>query len=75
MGSRGIAPSFLSSALDGGKWSASRPGRFTPRERAPGTHWIGAWVGPTAGLDFVEKRKMLHCREPNWGRQARSYTD
>jgi hypothetical protein len=30
----------LSSALDGGEWSASRPGRFTPRERAPGTHWI-----------------------------------
>jgi hypothetical protein len=29
---------FLSSALDGGEWSASRPGRFTPRERAPGTH-------------------------------------
>jgi hypothetical protein len=31
----------LTSALDGGEWSASRPGRFTPRERAPGTHWIG----------------------------------
>jgi hypothetical protein len=26
---------FLISALDGGKLSASRPGRFTPRERAP----------------------------------------
>jgi hypothetical protein len=23
---------FLTSALDGGEWSASRPGRFTPRE-------------------------------------------
>jgi hypothetical protein len=29
---------FLTSALDGGEWSASRPSRFTPRERAP---WIG----------------------------------
>jgi hypothetical protein len=28
----------LTSALDGGEWSASCPGRFTPRERAPGTH-------------------------------------
>jgi hypothetical protein len=37
---------FLTLALDGGEWSASRPGRFTPRERAPGTHWIGGWVGP-----------------------------
>jgi hypothetical protein len=32
---------FLTSALDGGEWSASRPGRFIPRGRAPGTHWIG----------------------------------
>jgi hypothetical protein len=22
-------------------WSDSLPGRFTPRERASGTHWIG----------------------------------
>jgi hypothetical protein len=40
----------LTSALDGGEWSASRPGRFTPRERNPGTHWIGGWVGPRAVL-------------------------
>jgi hypothetical protein len=26
---------FLTSALDGGECSASRPARFTPRERAP----------------------------------------
>jgi hypothetical protein len=51
-GSGGIAPLiFLTSALDGGEWSASRTGRFTPRERAPDTHWIGGWVGPRAGLD------------------------
>jgi hypothetical protein len=31
----------LTSALDGGQWSASRPGRFTPRESALGTYWIG----------------------------------
>jgi len=29
---------FLTSAGDGGEWSASRPGRFIPRERDPGTH-------------------------------------
>jgi hypothetical protein len=46
----------LTSALDGGEWSASRPGRFTPRERAPGTRWIGGWVGPRAVLDAVVKR-------------------
>jgi hypothetical protein len=49
---------FLTSIQDGGEWSASRPGRFTPRERAPGTHWIGGWVGPRAVLNKVVKRKI-----------------
>jgi hypothetical protein len=39
-------------------WSASRPGRFTPKETATGTHWIGGWVGPRAVLDAVVKRKI-----------------
>jgi hypothetical protein len=39
-GSGGIAPHFLTSALDGGELSASRPCRFTPREIALGTYWI-----------------------------------
>jgi hypothetical protein len=52
-------PPFLISALDRDEWSASRPGRLTPRERAPGTHLIGSWVGPRADLDDVEKRKFL----------------
>jgi hypothetical protein len=46
---------FLDLALVGGEWSASRPGHFTAGERAPGTPWIGGWVGPRAGLDEVEK--------------------
>jgi hypothetical protein len=48
----------LTSALDGGERPDSRPGRFAPRERAPGTHWIGGWVGPRAGLNTVVKRKI-----------------
>jgi len=43
----------LTSALDGDEWSASRPGRITHRQRAPGTHWIGGWVGPRSGVDTV----------------------
>jgi hypothetical protein len=35
----------LTSALYGSEWSASRPGRFIPRKRAPGTNWIGDWRG------------------------------
>jgi len=46
----------LTSAGDGGEWSASRPSRFTPIGRAPGTHWTGGWVGPRAGLDAVVRR-------------------
>jgi hypothetical protein len=44
---------FLTSAVDGGEWSVSRPVRFAPRERASGTHLIGRWVSPRAGLDTV----------------------
>jgi hypothetical protein len=36
-----VDPPFLASTLDGGEWSASRSGRFTPEETAPGTHSIG----------------------------------
>jgi hypothetical protein len=50
---------FLTSALVGGEWSTSRPGRFIAEERAPGTHWMGGWVYLRAGLDDLEKRKFL----------------
>jgi hypothetical protein len=40
----------LTSALDGGEMSASCPGHFTRRERAPVTHWIGGGVGPNVEL-------------------------
>jgi hypothetical protein len=43
----------LTSTLDGDEWSASCPGRFTPREGTPVTHRIGVWVGPRAALDAV----------------------
>jgi hypothetical protein len=54
---------YLASALHGGEWSASRPGRFTPREKARGTPWIGGWVGPRDVLDVVVKRKIP---SPRW---------
>jgi len=43
--------------LVGDKWSASRPGRFTPRKEPPGIHLIGGWMNIGAGLDAVAKRK------------------
>jgi hypothetical protein len=71
----------LTSALDGGEWSASRPGRFISRERASGTHWIGGWVCPRAGLDAVVKRKIpsprleSNPRTPIVQPVAQRYTD
>jgi hypothetical protein len=57
-GSECIALRILDLALDGDEWSASRSYHFIPRERAPGTHWIGGWLGPRAGLDVVVRRKV-----------------
>ena len=34
----------MTAALEGGEWSAARPGLLYPRERA-GTHCTGGWVG------------------------------
>jgi hypothetical protein len=49
----------MTTALDGGEWSASRTGCFIPEEGALGSQRIGAWAGPRAGLDDVGKRKFL----------------
>jgi len=43
----------------GSERSASRTGRFTPREREPGTHWIRCGVGRRADLGAVVKRKKI----------------
>jgi hypothetical protein len=52
---------FLTYALRASEWSASLPGRFIPRKGASGTHWIGGWVNPRAGLDVVANRKIFLC--------------
>jgi hypothetical protein len=48
---------FLILAVDGDEWSASCTSCFTLRERTPGTHWIGGWVGSRASLNEVEEEK------------------
>jgi hypothetical protein len=66
----------LNSAIVKGEWSASRPGRFTPGKGPPGTHWIGGWLNPRAGMDDVEKRTLLPYldsnSDPTPGRPVRS---
>jgi hypothetical protein len=42
------------------RWVVSfTPLSLYPREKAPGIHSIGEWVGPRAGLDHAKKRKCL----------------
>jgi hypothetical protein len=69
------------SALDGGGWLASRPGRFTPQGKSFGTHWIGGWVGPRVILDAMVKKKIPSARRESSPRTpivqpiAQRYTD
>lgn len=49
--------SFLTSALQGGQ--SARFGRFTPRERAHDTHWIGGWVDP--GIVLACQKRENTC--------------
>jgi hypothetical protein len=58
----------LTAVLDGGEWLASRPSRFALTERAPGTNWIGGWVGPRTILGAMVKRELPSPRrESNHG--------
>jgi hypothetical protein len=50
----GVAPSFLTSALDAGEWSDSRSRCFTPRE---------TWARRVAEFDHVENRKICPSAE------------
>jgi hypothetical protein len=44
--------SFLTSAVEGGEWSASRFGRFIPEETSLGNPAEG-WECPRVGLDIL----------------------
>jgi hypothetical protein len=71
--------SFLSSALDRGDRSASRPGRvLLPGKEPRCTHWIGGWVSLRAVLDTEFKGKFLATAKdgtPVVQSGVRHYTD
>jgi hypothetical protein len=50
---------FLTSALDGGEWSVSRPGRALSRGKDPRYPLYLRLVGPRAGLDTEARGKIL----------------
>jgi hypothetical protein len=59
-GGVGIIHVFLTSALVGDEWSASRLCRFTLGERATGTHWIalGGPQGPSERYGDIKIRDL-----------------
>jgi hypothetical protein len=50
------------SALAGSEQSDSRSGRFSPKERIPGTHWIRCWMG----LEPICWMSMKKIPTPLW---------
>jgi hypothetical protein len=56
--------SFTTSALDGGEWSASRPGRaFIPGGRTPGTHCTGGWALEPVWTQRIEEKSFAPARD------------
>jgi hypothetical protein len=54
------------------------PAALPPKKRAPGTHWIGYWVGPSASLDRGEEKNsqpLPAFEPPNIQFVASRYTD
>jgi hypothetical protein len=77
-GSGGIAALYLTSAVDGGEWSASRPGRFTPGEIAAGPIRFEAEWAPESVWTQWRKEECLDSagnRTPAVQPVARVYTD
>jgi hypothetical protein len=75
--SGGIIPPFFVSALDGGAWSVSRPGRFTPRGKRP-RYPLDMRLCVPQNLDAMRYRKVsCPCgnRTPAVEPIARLYTD
>jgi hypothetical protein len=52
-----MAPRFLTSVLDEGKWLASRLVRFTPEGKDSDIYRIGGWMGPRNGHVAMENKK------------------
>jgi hypothetical protein len=50
---------LLSSNLGESEWDSFTPRSFYSRELSPCTNRIEGCVGPWAGLDVVEKRRMI----------------
>jgi hypothetical protein len=66
--------SFMTSAVDGVSGRHALAALY-PRERIPGTHWTGGWVGPRAGLDTRGYRRNPFASAGDRTSTARSQPD
>jgi hypothetical protein len=75
-GREGIAPIFLTSALEGGEWSASRPGRALPPGKKPPVPSVqeAGWAPEPVWTQRIEEKVSRLCRGTNPGRPVRSQT-
>jgi hypothetical protein len=74
--------SFTTSALDGGEWSASRPGRALPPGKGPPVPIVqeAGWAPEPFWTQRLEKKILCPCRGSNPDRPVvqpvvRHYTD
>jgi hypothetical protein len=58
---------FLTSALDGGLWSASRPSRALPPEKGRPVPIVqdAGWAPETVWIYTLEEKFSCHCRGSN----------
>jgi hypothetical protein len=57
-----IVPPFITSALDGGEWSASCPCHFTPGEAAPSKRCRReTFIASTDPFNFCDGTKSKEC--------------
>jgi hypothetical protein len=68
--------SFLTSALEGGEWSASRPGRALPPGKEPPVPIVeeAGWAPQPVWTQRLEEKILCLCRRSNPGRRVRSRT-
>ena len=64
----------MTAALEGGEWSAARPGRTLPPGK-DGTHFTGGWVDPRAGLEGAENLIPTGIRSRTVQPVVSRYTD
>jgi hypothetical protein len=67
LGERRYSSSFSTSALDGGEWSASRPGRALPPVKGPPVPIVqeAGWAPEPVWTQRLEEKSFCPCRGSN----------